>query len=51
MSAIAFLIAVAIALVATLVWAGITGGWSVRACAGMFVFALLLLVLPGWIHA
>lgn len=51
MSAIAFLIAVAISAVATLAWAAITGGWSVRGIAGMFVFGLLLLFLPSFIHA
>lgn len=51
MSAVAFLIAVAISAVATLVWAAITGTWSLRAIAGMFVFGLLILFLPSFIHA
>ena len=51
MSAIALVIAIAIAFLATLAWAGITGAWTARAVAGMFVFAILLLLLPSFIHA
>lgn len=51
MSAIAFLIAAAIALVATLLWAAVQGTWDVRACAAMFVFALVVLIAPSVVHA
>ncbi len=51
MGAIPFLIAAAIALVATLLWAAIQGTWDVRACAAMFVFALVLLLAPLVVHA
>ncbi len=51
MSAIAFLIAVAIAFVATLVWTAVTGAWTARAIAGMFLFALAILIVPGVLHA
>ena len=51
MSAIALLIAVAIAFLATLVHAAVTGAWTARGFAGMFLFALALLILPGVIHA
>lgn len=51
MSAIAFLIAVAIAVVAMLVRAAISGGWSARSLAADFAFALVILLLPAVVHA
>lgn len=51
MSAIAFLIACAIALVATLVRAAINGGWDARGLAADFGFALVILVAPLFLHA
>jgi hypothetical protein len=44
-------VSVAIAFVATLIWAAVTGAWTARALAGMFLFALCILLLPGVIHA
>lgn len=51
MSAIALLLAAAIAFVATLLWAAVSGSWDVRACAAMFVFAITLLLAPLVVHA
>lgn len=51
MSAIAFLIAAVIALVAMLIRAGIRGEWAARMLAADFFFALALLLLPTVVHA
>ena len=51
MSAIAFLVACVIAIIAALIHAAISGGWSARGLAAMFFFALALLLLPGLVHA
>ena len=51
MSAIAILIAVVIAFLATLIHAAVSGAWTARGFAALFLFALALLLLPGFIHA
>ena len=50
MSAVAFLIAVAIAVVATLLYAAIRGVWDVRELAALFVALLVVLVGPAFLH-
>lgn len=51
MSAIAFVIALVIAIVAAGLWSLITSSWAWRSFAAMVVFALALLLLPALIHA
>ncbi len=51
MSVFAILIPVVVALIATALHALITGGWDWRGFVALFVFALAILLLPGFIHA
>lgn len=51
MSAVALLIAVGVALLATIVRAAILSNWIPQALAADFFFALCILLLPGLIHA
>ena len=50
MSALAILVVAVIAAIAALARAAILGQWAVRSLVADFVFALLILVLPGFIH-
>lgn len=50
MSALAILIAIAIAALATLLYALATDSWGPRPLAGMFLFGLVLLLVPGLVH-
>lgn len=49
MSALAILITAVIAAGATLIWALVTDTWTPRALVGMWLFGMLLLLLPGLI--
>jgi Flp pilus assembly pilin Flp len=49
-SAIAFLIAVAIALAAALLYGAIRGDWTARGLAATFVLGLVLLIGPAILH-
>lgn len=51
MSAIAFLIAVVIALVAAGLHALVTGTWDWRSFVGLWLFGIILLIGPQFIHA
>ncbi len=51
MSALAILVPVVIALIAAGLHALVTGGWDWRGFVALFVFALAILLLPGFIHA
>lgn len=50
MSALRILVVVVVAAIAALAKAAILGRWDLRAIVADFVFALLILVLPGFIH-
>lgn len=51
MSATGLLVIFVIAAIAAGAWCVVSGAWSWRAFAAMFIFALLLLFLPGFVHA
>ncbi len=51
MSILSIVVPLAIAAIAALVHALITGGWGWRGFVAMWAFGFLLLILPGWVHA
>ena len=51
MSVIGILVALVIAAIAAGLWSLVSGAWAWRSFAAMFIFALALLLLPGFIHA
>lgn len=50
MSATMFVVVAVIAAIAAGVWSLVTGAWSWRSYVAMFLFGLLLLLLPQFIH-
>ncbi len=50
MSATALLISLVVALIATFVYAAISGAWTSRALAAMYFYALCILLLPALVR-